>query len=66
MPTLRPRAYVDLRLEPQRSEALRCDAVTVDTDRLKLLLVYKVMMKLPVSLLEVGEMAIGIDEEASP
>jgi len=63
LPTLHPKAYVGVFLDPIREHTLRCDSVTIDTDRMKVSLVYKVAMSMADQLVGLRTLAIGLGEE---
>lgn len=60
LPALRPTAQVRLLLRDEALE-LRCESVTIDTDRMKLLLLYKAALALPGDLLDVREIRIELE-----
>jgi hypothetical protein len=63
LPKLGPRAYVRVFLQDLQEHPMSCDSVTIDTDRMKVSLVYKVAMPMAGQLLDVRDLTIAIGEE---
>ncbi len=65
LPKLQPRAYTRVFLQEFREHPMSCDSVTIDTDRMKLSMVFKVAMPMAEKLLDVRELTITVSEEAA-
>ncbi len=63
LPTLRPHAHVRVFLEQLSVHPMRCDSVTIDSDRMRVSLVYKVAMLMADRLLNLRELTIKLGEE---